>query len=49
MIQKQELTTIIEETVSETVKDITTLAEIIRLVANVTLDVTALLSRCFRQ
>ena len=44
MIKKEELAAIITETVEETVKDLATLAQVITLVAQVTLDVAALLS-----
>lgn len=44
MLKKEELSTIITETVEETAKDLNTLFEVIQLVANVTLSVTALLS-----
>ena len=45
MLKKDALTATIAETVEETVKNLATLAQVIALVAQVTLDVTALLSK----
>lgn len=44
MIKQEALATIITETVQETAKDLSTLLQVIQLVAKVTLEVTALLS-----
>ena len=44
MIKQAELATIITETVTDTAKDLATLAQVIMLVAQVTLEVTDLLS-----